>query len=183
MPAFADLPELQRWALVAYLRRLSPEFARRTDVDPLPIPTVPADLNRRAARGGDLFGRMQCNTCHGESGRGNGPAAATLTDEDGLPVRTPDFVVNPLKYGNAPEDIYRTLVTGLDGTPMPSYAGALAEEEVWDIVAFVRLLVGDHSSPRISTRDVAEARAFVAAQQRQASHAVVDGCGCRARRR
>ena len=183
MPAFADLPELHRWALVAYLRRLSPEFTRRADVDPLPIPAVPADLDRRAAVGGDVYRRVECDKCHGESGRGNGPAAATLIDEAGLAARTPDFALQRLKYGNLPEEIYRTLVTGLDGTPMPSYAGALTEEEVWDIVAFVRSLVGDTSSPRISARDVAEARAFVEAQQRQASHAVVGGCGCQARRR
>jgi len=34
--------------------------------------------------------------------------------------------------------VYRTLVTGLDGTPMPSYADAFDDRgTLWDLVAYV----------------------------------------------
>ena len=51
MPAFADLPELDRWALVAHLRTLSPEFSRGGPVAPVPIPAAPHDLASRVSRG------------------------------------------------------------------------------------------------------------------------------------
>ena len=41
--------------------------------------------------------------------------------------------------GNRPEDIYRRIANGIEGTPMPS-APTLASEEIWALVAFVRQL-------------------------------------------
>ncbi len=183
MPPFADLPELQRWALVAHLRALSPRFARRRAADPVPIPAVPSDLPSRAARGREVYERAKCVSCHGERGAGDGPQAAELVDDRGLPIEPRNFPVQPFKYGDAPADIYRALVTGLDGTPMPSFETALSEPELWDVVAYVRSLIGDTTAAKISDRDVEEARAFIQVQRQQANHAVAGGCGCQARRR
>jgi len=180
MPAFADLPEVDRWALVEYVRGLSPEFAAAPEPQPIALLPVPADLSERAARGKEIFRSAQCVSCHGERGTGDGPSAASLVDADGAHVRMPNFATRPFKYGTAPETIYRTLVTGLDGTPMPSYADSLTEEQLWDVVAYVDSLAGDRSSPRVTARDLVEARAFVRSQRQQASHALVGGCGCAA---
>lgn len=38
------------------------------------------------------------------------------------------------KNGHRPQDVYRTLMTGLAGTPMPSYADALEPDQAWDLV-------------------------------------------------
>jgi hypothetical protein len=35
------------------------------------------------------------------------------------------------------QDIYRTLATGLDGTPMPSVGEALAPDDLWALVYYV----------------------------------------------
>lgn len=43
----------------------------------------------------------------------------------------------PRRSGPKPEDLYRTIVTGLDGTPMPSYAEALTPDQVWALVAYL----------------------------------------------
>ncbi len=180
MPAFADLPEVERWALVEYVRRLSPAFARAPEPEPVELPPAPTDLSERVARGERIFQSAQCVSCHGARGLGDGPSASTLTDADGAPVRTPNFATRPFKYGTDPEQLFRTLVTGLDGTPMPSYADSLRREEVWDVVAYVGTLVGDLASPAVTVRDVVEAREFVRSQRQQASHALVGGCGCAA---
>jgi mono/diheme cytochrome c family protein len=37
--------------------------------------------------------------------------------------------------------MYRTLVTGLDGTPMPSYGDSIPPADVWHLVHYVRSLV------------------------------------------
>jgi mono/diheme cytochrome c family protein len=183
MPAFADLPELQRWALVAHLRTLSPKFARKRAADPVPVPAVPADLSARVERGREVYARIKCITCHGEHGAGDGPQAAELTDDRGLPIEPRNFTVQPFKYGETPTDIYRALVTGLDGTPMPSFETALKEDELWDVVAYVRTLIGDTTTAKVSARDIEEVRAFVKEQRQQANHAVAGGCGCQARQR
>jgi len=36
-----------------------------------------------------------------------------------------------------PDHLYITLINGFDGTPMASYAEALAETDAWDFVHFV----------------------------------------------
>jgi mono/diheme cytochrome c family protein len=48
-----------------------------------------------------------------------------------------------MKGGSSPEDVYRTFMTGLEGSPMPSYEGAMTEEEAWELVAYVRGLFLD----------------------------------------
>jgi cytochrome c oxidase cbb3-type subunit I/II len=80
----------------------------------------------------------ECWQCHGESGRGDGPSAPTLKDNTGLPISPADLTL-PLRFKNGarPQDVYRTLMTGLIGTPMPSYADALEPEQAWDVIFYV----------------------------------------------
>ncbi len=44
-----------------------------------------------------------------------------------------------LKGGHSPKDIFRTLSTGLDGTPMESYAH-IPKADRWALVHFIRNL-------------------------------------------
>lgn len=39
-----------------------------------------------------------------------------------------------------PEDLLRTIRTGLAGTPMPAWSGAISIEEGWDLVHYIRSL-------------------------------------------
>ncbi|HZO44108.1 MAG TPA: cytochrome c, partial [Methylomirabilota bacterium] len=50
-----------------------------------------------------------------------------------LSVKPPDLTRRPLKSGPTARDIVRTLLTGLDGTPMPSYYQVLEDDEIWDL--------------------------------------------------
>ncbi|MFQ5657861.1 MAG: c-type cytochrome, partial [Candidatus Methylomirabilales bacterium] len=84
-----------------------------------------------------------CPDCHGDSGRGDGPSAPTLEDYRGLHIPTTDLT-NPtaFKNGNSQEDIYRSIMTGLNGTPMPSYDDAFKgkEDDVWHLVHYIMSL-------------------------------------------
>jgi len=40
--------------------------------------------------------------------------------------------------------VYRTLMTGLSGTPMPSYADSLEPDQAWDLAYFVLSLSVSH---------------------------------------
>jgi mono/diheme cytochrome c family protein len=47
--------------------------------------------------------------------------------------------------------MFRDLVTGLDGTPMPSFGGAMNADQRWDVVHYIRSLSAHkgHTKPKI----------------------------------
>ena len=138
MVAQDHLRDNEIWDIIAYLKTLSPRWADATP--PVPVPIVrPAKLDSLAAKGKELFKRAGCPECHGEGGRGDGPSAGTLTS-GGRPTRPADLTRRHLKGGDQPEDIYRVLTVGIDGTPMPAYRDALEEEETWALAAYVTRL-------------------------------------------
>jgi len=139
MIAQADLPEPQRWAVVEYLKTFSERFQREKPQPPITIPEPPPRTPELIAKGREIYQKAECFKCHGTEGRGDGPSATDQKDDWGYPIRTADLR-RPLKRGSTPEAIYRTLVTGLNGTPMPSYEGALTDEELWAISLYVASL-------------------------------------------
>ncbi len=141
MPSWEHLPEADRWALVDIVKTFSTRFKDEGPGEIVPVPEPPVQLERLAAAGKLAFEKYRCGDCHGAAGRGDGPSSATLKDDTGFPIRPYDFT-RPGQYkgGDLPKDIYRTFTTGFDGTPMPSFAGALPEEDRWAIVAYVRSL-------------------------------------------
>ena len=52
-----------------------------------------------------------------------------------------------LRGGAEPADLFRHIQQGIDGTPMPSIAGVLSDEEVWSLVAFVLHASGSEVTP------------------------------------
>jgi len=131
-----------RWALVDYVKSLSPSFERRAAPAVLKLPaepTEPADPNR----GRLVYQKLQCAKCHGEDGRGVGPSALTLTDSKGLHINSRDFT-NPgsFRTGWTMREIVRTFETGMNGTPMPSYLGLMTPREEYDLAAYVMSLAG-----------------------------------------
>jgi mono/diheme cytochrome c family protein len=61
--------------------------------------------------------QLACNTCHGETGAGDGPSAPTLKDSWGLPPLPRDFNT---AFQRRPHrrDLYLRINNGLAGTPM-----------------------------------------------------------------
>jgi len=130
MPAWEDELGLgDRRAVVDYIKSLSPRFARALAPPPVALedePTPAATL----AEGALWYRQLGCGNCHGPRGRGNGPALATLRDDWGRHIGAADLTARGLRAGAGAAPIYRVLMTGMNGTPMPSYAdGALTERE------------------------------------------------------
>ena len=72
------------------------------------------------------------------------PSAAGLTDDWGNPIQPADFTTGIFKVGPRPEDIYRTFMTGLNGTPMPSYDAILpTEQDRWALAYYILSLSAD----------------------------------------
>lgn len=82
-----------------------------------------------------------CFKCHGKDGRG-------LTTENekgfddvwGFKTRAADLTAGMFHGGNRPEDIYRRIFSGINGTPMPSFKDKLAKEPdtFWHLVHYVQ---------------------------------------------
>ena len=143
MPAFKFLPERDRWAVIAYIKTLSPRWEEEADwqEDPITIAEPPLPDAGMLLAGKDVYARMQCAECHGPLGKGDGPSAPGLEDDSGLPIVPRDFTDAAQFVGDSePKGVYQTFTTGLDGTPMPSFADFLDEAQRWQLVWYVTSL-------------------------------------------
>ena len=97
-------------------------------------------VKRHLARGKLLYDdpkKGACLKCHGEFGRGDGPESGTQKDDWGARIDPGDLTKPwPLRPGGRLEDLYRTLSTGINGTPMPGYADTLSEDDRWNIALY-----------------------------------------------
>ena len=110
---------------------------------PMELPSAPASTNETIELGKKLYEENGCLKCHGTLGRGDGPSAPTLVDDCGHPIRAADLAQRwTFRGGSSREDIFRTMTTGLNGTPMPSFADALKPEQRWAITDFIASLSG-----------------------------------------
>ncbi len=141
MPSWIALMPQQRADLVAFIKTFSPRFQQEKPQAVVPIPAETPNTKESTDRGGKVYQKMECWKCHGEQGKGNGPSAPTLTDSKEQRIVPYDFTTGErLKCGQTNEDLYRIFMTGLDGTPMPSYLADLKPDEAWDLVHFLRTL-------------------------------------------
>ena len=144
MPSFRHMPEGQRLEVIEFVKSLDRDFWRRGEISTVKIPDAPPMTPERVSRGRQVYANAKCFECHGDRGRGDGPSAPTLKTDDELPIAATDLTqAARFKNGMRPQDVYRTLLTGLDGTPMPSYADSLDPEQAWDLVYYVLSLSRD----------------------------------------
>ncbi len=137
MPTWHEIPEKDRLAVVTYIKTFSERWKSEKPEPPIPIPDPPAATPELLAHGKDLYVKAKCWQCHGDSGKGDGPSADELKDDFGFPIRPADFTRGQFKGGSSVVDIYRTMTTGLDGTPMPSFIDSMKDDERWAISYYV----------------------------------------------
>jgi DMSO reductase family type II enzyme heme b subunit len=136
MPAFKDvLSPQQITQLAAHVLSLNSNPNVPTERDPVALPDAPAFTPELIAEGKSVYAAAGCAACHGETGRGDGPSSYSLKDEQEYPLPPPDFTTGVLKAGRRPVDIYRSIVIGVPGTPMPSFADSINQVEIPDVRA------------------------------------------------
>ena len=141
MPIWNTFTKHQRADLVAWIKHFSPRWQNEKAGTPIQIPPEPEVTPDRVKAGQEVFGRVQCWKCHGVQGMANGPSASTLTDDLGRPILAYNFTDGSRpKCGDTDQDIYKIFMTGLDGTPMPSFADNIKPDEAWDLVFYLRTL-------------------------------------------
>ena len=100
------------------------------------IETVPAEYAGKtnpfgadAAADGQKIFTANCETCHGPTGHGDGPAGAAL---DPAPKNLAE-----LQPGVSDDYLFWRISTGKLGT---AWQGTLKEEQIWQVIAFIRML-------------------------------------------
>ncbi|HEU5321831.1 MAG TPA: cbb3-type cytochrome c oxidase subunit II [Methylomirabilota bacterium] len=137
MPTWHELPEKDRIAVITYVKTFSARWQEERPEPPIVIGDPPRATPELLARGKELYVKAKCFQCHGEGGKGDGPSADELEDDLKFRIRPTDFTRGQFKGGGDVRDIYRTMTTGLDGTPMPSFADSMKEDERWAISFYV----------------------------------------------
>ena len=95
-------------------------------------------------KGKQLVVDKKCIECHGTDGRGDGNAF-NLKDDWGFAIQPADWHKCWNFRGSRQDpynvrNIFRTFSTGVNGTPMPSFADSTTIEERWHIANFVQSL-------------------------------------------
>lgn len=144
MPSFRNLGEegIRQVALYVAARFIKEDLPTKTTIKYIEHVGPYTYTVESVRRGRQLYQELGCFICHGEDGRGGKIA---LHDERGLSIKPVDLTrQETFGNGTSHEDIYRTIMTGLDGTPMPGFSPLFREREesAWDLVHYILSLQG-----------------------------------------
>ena len=144
MPAWPNFSDEDVSDLAYFVTTFSPDFSNKERVpQAVQLPSAPGATKESAEQGKKIFADTGCVKCHGTLGRGDGPSAPTLMDDWNHPIRAADLSQSwTFRGGSSREDIFRTMSTGLNGTPMPSFSDSLTPEQRWAITDYIVSLSG-----------------------------------------
>jgi mono/diheme cytochrome c family protein len=159
MPSWGHLSQEQRWALVYYVKSLSEKaLIVKPQKKPGPdgaggegfiyVPPEPPYDAAAKARALELY-KEACASCHGTTGRGDG--VQEQRDDEGFPTRPRDLTAGVYKGNPAPAHVYRDIVGGIRGTPMPSSDWAYGND-AWHLVHYVLSLSSDRQRERVEMK-------------------------------
>ena len=139
MPAFQELSEDEVHDVIQYLKTFADDWQDPAAyAEAVALPDPPAFSAESAEAGAQAYVEIGCARCHGDEGRGDGRSAPTLRDDWGHFIRVADLT-QPWTFrgGATREDVFRTITTGVYGTPMAAFGDALSEEQRWAIVDWI----------------------------------------------
>jgi len=124
--------------VIAYLQCFSPRWRTEQPGTPVVVPDEPTPYHRvghprPGAVRRELF--VLPRRRHGEWTSGGG-----MTDVWGTSLQPANLAVGRTKSARTTRDIYLRIMTGINGTPMPGFAGALKPDQAWQIAHYVEPL-------------------------------------------
>jgi mono/diheme cytochrome c family protein len=159
MPSWSHLPAEQRWGLVYYVKSLAEnplEIKAQKNpnaegsggqgiIQPPKAPPFDAAARTRAL---EMY-KEACASCHGATGRGDG--TVKQLDEEGYPTRPRDLTAGIFKGNPDPISLYRHIIAGIPGSPMPMSDWAWGDD-AWHLVNYVRSLSSDTQRQRVEMK-------------------------------
>ncbi len=141
MPFWSSLASEERWQVTYFIKTFYEGFKELGEAhEVIPISAeIPSD-SESVKRGKELFKEAKCFLCHGEDGKADGKITTTLKGKWDLPYKARNLTKSWLfKGGNATKDVYRTITTGFNETPMGSYAAdLLTDDDRWHLAHYVK---------------------------------------------
>ncbi len=132
------MTSIERFLLAWFvLLGISVSVAAETKVTTEPVKPTPVAADEKKGRA--LYERY-CTQCHGDEGKGDGPAA------DLVYPRPRDFTLALYKVrstfsGQLPtdHDLFKVISEGLPGTSMPAWSKFLTESDRWQLVHYLKV--------------------------------------------
>ena len=155
MPSWGHLSEEDRWALVHYVKSFAakpwtavpaadPKGEGQTGRGVIRVPPPPPFTAEAKKLALERYADA-CASCHGKTGKGDG--TEEQKDDLGYPTRPRDLTLGVFKGSPDPAHLYRRVVAGLPGTPMPMSDWAYGDE-AWHLVNLVRSWSSDSQRQR-----------------------------------
>lgn len=170
-----EVPAKEVSDILQYVKTLSPRWADGKPGEPIvpgPDPWGEARRDESKVRGMKVYhGLAQCLSCHPayetketintaslelvkrEATLRPDPYHAELKESSyGVKLMPPDFTRDKVRSGETLADIYRTIASGIGGTAMPTWKGALPDEDIWAMAYYVRSLVEIRDTPEAEAK-------------------------------
>ncbi|HEU5393276.1 MAG TPA: c-type cytochrome, partial [Candidatus Methylomirabilis sp.] len=159
MPSWGHLSEEERWGLVHYVKAFAekplevqpaadPKAEGQGGTGLIRVPPEPPFTAEARARALELYADA-CASCHGKTGKGDG--AQDQRDDKGYPTRPRDLTLGVFKGSPEPVHLYRRVLAGMPGTPMPTSDWAYSED-AWHLVHLIRSWSSDEQRARAEMR-------------------------------
>jgi DMSO reductase family type II enzyme heme b subunit len=140
MPPWSRFSDEEVEAIVEYIK----EFAEETfeiEGEAFEVGAAPAVSDELLQEGKEIFDKAKCWECHGRYGRGEGEKGWQDKFKNDWGTRAyPTDLTHAWEYRNgfSVEDIYRSVTSGFDGTPMASFQSSYSDRERWALSHFVK---------------------------------------------
>jgi copper transport protein len=110
---------------------------------PLDVANIrdPIAPDERSLATGEQVYTTYCLACHGESGRGDGPAGLRLVP------RPADLRIHTQPGVHTDGEMFYWVSYGYPGSAMPAWKDTLTEEERWDVINYIRATFGSTAVP------------------------------------
>lgn len=167
--------------VAAFVTDIDASWARADEELVRPLTVNPAKTPETIRDGAVAFAEMYCVKCHNRDAAGS-KSADVGVDTWGRIAFPANLAMGMLHGGRRPEDIYRRIYSGINGTPMPAskdpntVTGETAEERserIWHLVHFITEVIENNGIPEAEQAAIDEVLQKSATEAEPAAAAVI----------